>query len=65
MILQLTISLLGGLLCLISVFVMRARENGNDDVSYMEVFCAISQDAKCAFVRHIMFLIISVYVCIL
>lgn len=41
------------------------KRGGNDAVSCMQVFCAISQDAKCAFLRHMMFLIISVYVFIL
>lgn len=41
------------------------KEGGHDAVGYMQVFCAISQDAKCAFIRHMMFLIIYTYVFIL
>lgn len=41
------------------------KGDGNDAVSYMQLFCAIPQDAECAFIRHMMCSIISRYVFIL
>lgn len=41
------------------------KGDGNDAVSCRQLFCAISQDAKCAFITHMMCSIISMYVFIL
>lgn len=36
--------------------------DGKNTVNYMQVFCPISQDAKHVFIRHMIFLVIYMYV---